>query len=76
MGFKPGGPPGGPKPLPNGLLSSLGSEMKTYILALRGMMTDRISELVYAKFKIGIQYPFSIARDRAQNGINIGNLPL
>lgn len=25
MGFNPGGPPGGPKPLPKGFLSSLGS---------------------------------------------------
>ena len=32
MGFRPGGPPGGPKPLPKGFLSNRGSEKKTIAL--------------------------------------------
>ena len=65
MGFNPGGPPGGPNPFPaNGFLSSRGSVILKNISSLRGNSkanTGTTGTLLYAKFKIGIQYPFLTA---------------
>jgi hypothetical protein len=56
MGFKPAGPPGGPKPLPKGFLSSLGSEMKNNGLACNSKIVILKMHAIYKELFLRHQH--------------------
>ena len=58
MGFKPAGPPGGPKPLPKGFLSSLGSEMKNNGLACNSKIVILKMHAIYKELFLRHQHTY------------------
>ena len=68
MGFKPGGPPGGPNPFPKGLLSSLGSVWK-----MIGKNVKHPFSFLFSTTKIAWGYQWKISLSLYADGRGIQN---